>query len=233
MKETAYLLVHGFGGTVSELDYLAEYLRAKGLDVHTVSLPGHGGTRKEFKQSTHTAWIDHVRETVDALKAEYRHIIYLGFSMGGLLGVQCGDIPEIQKFVLINTPIYVWNLKIIGKNIFRDIRHRQFHHWSYYRKSASKIPLKSMIEFLKIRSKSKKRIGAITKPTLLIQCKDDETVRYKSATYIQSKLSDQAVLRYYDGGCHGVFTKADPLRDLICSDIFSFLKECTNNVETY
>jgi len=145
--------------------------------------------------------------------------------MGGLLGVWLTDIPEIQKFVFINTPIYFWNLKLIAKNILHGIRHREFEKLRYYKKSVSGAPLKTSIAFLKVLSSSKKRIGEIKKPTLLIQCKDDDTVRYKSAAYIQSKIPTLAVLRYYDGGCHPIFTQAGVLRDEICRDIYAFLME--------
>ena len=223
MKDTAYLIIHGFAGYLDDIDYLAEYLRKKGLDVHTTVLPGHSDTKKALRQSTHMCWINHVRDTINALKTEYHQIVYIGFSMGGLIGVQCADIPEIQKFVFLNTPIYFWNIKIIAKDIVSGIRTRQFDRWNHYKKGVLRVPIKSSIEFLKILSESKKQIGNITKPTLVIQCKADESVRYKSAQYIKDQIPDWAILRYYPGGCHQILAIPGALREEICGDVYEFL----------
>ena len=223
MKDTAYLVVHGFGGSLAETNYLVEYLRARGLSVYTPLLPGHGGTKKDLKNTDYTAWVDHVRATAFTLAEAYRQIVYLGFSMGGLLGTFLTDIPQVQKFVLINTPIYFWSLNIIAADVFSGLWRRDFEKWRYYRRAVGRISIKSSFDFLKILSLGKKQIAGIERPTLLIQCKRDETAFYRSAQYIRDKIPDFSVLRYYDGGCHSIFEEASPLREEICFDVYAFL----------
>lgn len=225
MKDTAYLIIHGFGGALDEIEYLAEYLKRKGLKVHTVLLAGHGATKKELQKSDYTDWIDSVRLAVTALLKEYRHIVFLGFSMGGLISVHFSRMIETSKIVLINTPVYFWNIKIILKDVVTGIRHRQFEKLAYYKKSMLGATAKSGIDFLKILSKTKKMIEGIKKPTLIIQCRNDESVHYKSAQYIKNKIGSCADLRYYDGGCHQVFVKSAKVRDTVCNDIYGFLVE--------
>ena len=220
---TAYLIIHGFAGGLHEVDYLALYLRSKGLDVHTVLLSGHGGTKKELHKTSHADWIHSASEAVGHLRKEYRRIVILGFSMGGLIGARFAGLPEVQKIVFINSPIYFWNIKIILKDVFAGIWRRQYEKLKFYRKSMFGSSMKSNIDFLKILSESNTILGSVQKPALIVQCVDDESVRHKSARFIKEKLGSLATLRYYSGGCHVIFMENSETRDSICRDIYSFL----------
>jgi len=226
MKETAYLIIHGFNGSPKETRYLADYLRRKNLDIHTVLLSGHGGTKKELKNSSHTDWISSAERAVKSLLREYRRIVLIGFSMGGLISLHFAKMPKVDRIVLINTPIYFWNIKVIAKDIFTGIVSRDFDRIKYYKGAVMRSSLKSSIDFLKILLMTKRMIGVIEKPVLIIQCKNDESVRFKSAGYIKDKLGDSAVLQYYDGGCHQLFANSGAeIRDRACDRIFGFLGE--------
>lgn len=223
MKENVYLVIHGFAGSTHEIEYLSEYLQLKGLDTHTVLIAGHGSTKKELKKYSYIDWINSVGEVIDELKQKYRHIILLGFSMGGLISVRFSSMPEISKIVFINTPIYFWNIKIILNDFINDIRYKKFDKIFYYKESIFGASIKSGMDFLKILSKSKKKFKGIQKQSLILQCINDESVHFKSAQYIKNAIGDYAKLQYYDGGCHQVFTKSIELRDLVCNDIYQFL----------
>jgi carboxylesterase len=224
MKDAAYLFVHGFAGSLREIEYPAQFLRSRGLDVYTVLLSGHGGTKKDLRNSSYPDWIDSVSDAVEALRKKYKQIVLLGFSMGGLLILHFAHLPEVKKLVLINTPIYYWNLKVIFKDIISGLRHRQFEKIRYYRKSLLGSSVKSGVDFLKLLSKSKKLLKNVSKPVLIIQCENDETVRPKSARYLADKLSG-AVLREYCGGRHNIFNGENDLRDKICGEILRFWEE--------
>lgn len=217
------MIVHGFAGSMNEIKYLAEYLLARGLDVHTVLLAGHGGTKKELKKSSCQDWINSVGSAVTALRQEYRRIFLIGFSMGGLINAHFAPLPEVGKVVFINTPIYFWNLKIIATDIISGIHRRSFDKIAYYKKSVLGASIKSGVDFLKILLMSKKKIASVKKPALVVQCVNDESVYYRSAEYIKNKIGSCADLKYYQGGCHQVFVKSVELRDFICGDIYKFL----------
>lgn len=225
MKETAYLVVHGFAGSPEEIEYLVAYLRAEGFDAHTVLLRGHGGTKRDLARSNHEDWIASVREAADALKKEYRRIVFLGFSMGGLICLHFADAPETDGLVLVNTPIYFWNLRIIAGDVLGAVLKGRPERWAYYKESVRGVSLKSGIDFLKILSASKRAMGTVGKPTLVAQCMDDESAHHKSARYIKEKLGPQARERYYDGGRHQVFGEPSEIRERLCEDICRFLRE--------
>ena len=224
MEENAYLIIHGFGGSTEEIEYLERYLHEKGLNTHTVLLAGHGAGKRELKKSSYVQWIASVEETVNTLKQQYRYIHLIGFSMGGLISAQVSSAPEIGKIVFVNTPIYFWNVEIIARDVVDNIRNKKFDKISYYKKSVMGASVKSGIDFLKILSKSKRLFKNIQNRALIVQCREDESVHFKSAQYIKGKMGDRAALRYYDGGRHKVFAVPE-LRDEVCKDIYCFLAE--------
>jgi esterase/lipase len=222
-KDNVYLIIHGFAGGTYEIKYLAERLGEKGLDTYTVSLAGHGGTKKDLTASSHVDWIRSAKNAIDKLTPTYKNISLIGFSLGGLISVHLASQPEISKVVFINTPVYFWNLKVIINDIVSGICNKQFEKIMYYQKSVAGVSIKSGADFLKILSKSKKMFKDVSKPSLILQCINDETVHYKSAKYIKEKIGNYANLHYYDGGCHQVFTVSAELRELVFDDIYKFL----------
>ena len=222
MKNTVYLIIHGFGGNTDEIQYLADYLVSKQLNVHTPLLAGHGSDKKALSRSSYKDWILSIENTLENLDNEYSEIICIGFSMGGLIGFNSLAHPKITRIITINTPIHFWNLKVIISDIFSGIFHKNYDKIKYYKDSLFGSSVKSGIDFLKILYKTKKYVGAVKKPILIIQCKNDESVRYKSAYYIKDKFGDYADLRLYNGGCHQIFKKSPELRDLICKDIYLY-----------
>ena len=222
-KNDVFLIIHGFGGGTYEIEYLVKHLQEKGLDTYTVSLAGHGGTKKELTASSHVDWIQSAGKAIDELRLKYRNISLVGFSLGGLISVHFASLPEIRKIVFINTPIYFWNIKIILNDIISGVYHREYEKIVYYQKSVSGVSIKSSADFLRILSQSKRMFKDISKPSLILQCINDESVHYKSAEYIKEKIGNYADLHYYNGSCHQVFTVSVDLRDLVCDDIYKFL----------
>jgi carboxylesterase len=188
-------------------------------------LAGHGGTKKELGKSNYIDWIRSANQSFEKAKSEYDSITLIGFSMGGLICTYLANQSKIDRLVLINTPVYFWNIKVILKSIFYDIKHRQFDNIRYYGKSAFGTPIRSGIQFLKILTKSKKLFQNIECPTLIIQCINDESVKPKSAAFIESKIKSNAKVKYYEGGCHQVFSKATECREIVCNDILCFINK--------
>ena len=222
MKETVFLIIHGFGGDTSEIDYLYRFLVENHLNVDTVLLSGHGKSKKELRKSEPKDWINSVEKKINSLTLQYTNIVLIGFSMGGLIGTRFTHIPHIKKMVFINTPVYFWNIKVIVKDIFTSLKNKNLEQIKYYGNSLFGTSLKSGIDFLKLLHSSKRLFVHIKTPLLVLQCKNDESVRYKSAAYISNHTSLSKMI-LYDGGCHQVFKKSPGLRDRVCRDIHMFL----------
>ena len=218
------MIIHGFGGSTKEVQYLCDFLNTQGIYTHMVSLAGHGGTKKELSATSHLDWIQSAEKAI----AEFapHKVDLIGFSMGGLICVRLAALPYVNKLVFVNTPIYFWNIKVILGDIIGGIFSRQFERVAYYTKSVSRVSVKSGIDFLRILRSSKKEFAHIRKPSLIIQCKNDETVWPRSAEYIRRNIGKSARLQYYSGGRHQLFCDmAAEFRDSACEEIYRFLKE--------
>ena len=220
------IIIHGFGGDTKEVQYLHDFLSKRGIDVRMVSLAGHGGTKKDLRASTHHDWIKSAKEAIADIAPQKVDLI--GFSMGGLICAQLADMPHVNKLVFANTPIYFWNAKVIIGDIISGIFTRQFEKIMYYVKATARISFKSSIDFLRILFSTKKKFATISKPSLVLQCRNDETVWPSSAQYIKRKIGKMARLRYYKGGRHQLFCdSAAEFRDAACEDIYQFLNKQT------
>jgi len=221
----AYIIIHGFGGGLNEIEYLKEYLFKHDISAQSVLLAGHGSTKKELSKSTYMDWIQSGDRALVKVKNEYDSVALIGFSMGGLVCTYLENQHKVDRLVLINTPVYFWNIKVIFKSLFYDIKHRRCDNISYYKKAVFGTPIRSCIQFLRMLTKSKKLFQNIACPTLIIQCLNDESVKPKSAAFIESKIKSDVTLKYYKGGCHQVFSKTNDCRKNICYDILCFVNQ--------
>lgn len=85
-NEIAVLFVHGIQGQPNQFQFLVDAL-PQGVEVRAPFLPGHGKTAREFHASRRTDWLAAVRAETEALLAEGKRVIYVGHSMGCLLGL--------------------------------------------------------------------------------------------------------------------------------------------------
>ena len=120
--QTGILLLHGFAGTRKELEPLRTYLEECGFVVSVPVLAGHELTRKDLARSKYTEWINSAREAANDLKARCDKLIVVGFSMGGLIAVNLFCDFDIEKLVLMNTPVYYWDFSRIIKNLLSNFK---------------------------------------------------------------------------------------------------------------
>ena len=221
MDDTAYIIIHGFAGDLSEIEYLKCFLTKNGLIVYTILLKGHGTTKKDMNRYNYKQWVEHATYEVGEIKKYHKYICLVGFSMGGLICVNIMQTVQVMKLILINTPIYFWNLKLILKNIVSDLKNNKRDNIDFYVYSSSKAPLKSLINFLILLNKTKKIFCEVKVNTLILQCLDDDTVKEKSAKYIKDHLGANSTIKYYIQGGHQVLLSKT--RDLVCEDVLKFV----------
>lgn len=84
---TAVLFVHGIQGQPKQFQFLIDALPPE-VQVRAPMLPGHGASAKEFHASGRKEWLAAVRRETKKLRAEGKRVIYVGHSMGCLLGLK-------------------------------------------------------------------------------------------------------------------------------------------------
>lgn len=217
MKNDGILLLHGFAGNIEEIKPLLDYLTQRGYLVACPLLQGHGHTKKELSETTCEDWITSAERAYHALSEKCSRVFVIGFSMGGLLAVNLWNYGY-SGLVTINMPVYYWNPKIILSNLITDFK----QYGRKYLTASTDKSISSMVEFLKLLTKTKPMLDNVTCKTMVIQARDDDTVHYKSADYILKRIrAEKAVYRPTHGG-HMIFQSSSGYE--VCRRIANFIE---------
>lgn len=108
--KAAVLFIHGINATPRFFD---EYTAALPPDVsvHSLLLPGHGGTVKDFGCHGAKEWENHVRAAVEELRAVHERIYIVGHSLGTLLAIReaVREDTGIAGMLLLCVPLRIWS----------------------------------------------------------------------------------------------------------------------------
>lgn len=212
------LLIHGFAGNRKEVYPLYKYLIKRGFCVLMPQLKGHGGTRKDLAKYKYTDWINCCEADLKYLTNNFNKVIAIGFSMGGLIGINLYHKYKIDGLIFINTPVRCWNFKKIFKNLKFDFK---YYAKRYFNECINK-PIRALLEFLKILCKTKAYIDGILCNVLVVQLADDDTVKPNSADYIYSRVGGIKEIKKYDIGGHIPFYTSTA--EQIFNDIYRFIR---------
>jgi carboxylesterase len=213
------LILHGFAGNRSEINSLVNTLSEYGYKTSAPLLAGHEASRRELARAKSADWIKSADAAYDELEDLCEKVVIIGFSMGGLIGVNLCQMHNASALVMVNTPVYYWNLKRIIKNLLCDFK---FYIKKYFTASTGN-PFSALVEFVSLLNKTKPLFSTITCTSLIIQTLDDDTVNPESANYIYSKIAGQKILKKYQTGGHVVFQNSTG--DKICEELCNFLDE--------
>ena len=220
--KTICVISHGFAGSKQEVEFLYDYLTQNGIECACITLKGHGETRRDLARSYYMDWITQARQDVQKIIKGYDRVVFVGFSMGGLIGANlCSDLP-IDRMVFVNTPIFYWNLHIIRKNLHSDLKNRRCEHLRRYYGSIT-IPLRALVQFTKLlRHARENAFSSVCCDCLILQGKNDDTVQQRSARYIHDAVqSGRKEIRYYEKGVHQIFECEE--KESVSRDILEFI----------
>ena len=199
---TVVLMVHGIAEAAHAMNEFVPAFERLGYSTAAITLPGHGGSMKDFAGASLSLWQEAVSQATDELRSNYEHIILLGRSMGALLvlneSVRCSE--KIKAVIAIATPLKVnVTCKAITNNIKIGFKVKttspdvlsmidkmgveQGNWWQY----ASWLP--RIADLFRLISITKHQLPSITVPVLAIHCQHDELVSSKSLTMLQQRLA--------------------------------------------
>ncbi|AZZ96601.1 alpha/beta fold hydrolase [Pseudoalteromonas sp. R3] len=84
-NQKAVLLIHGLTDSPFIFHTLAADLYARGYDVRTMLLPGHGTAASDLKEVDYRDWQQHVRYAISRTASDYSQFAVLGYSTGAAL----------------------------------------------------------------------------------------------------------------------------------------------------
>jgi len=221
MKKPVILMIHGFGGGIREIEPLQACLENEGFFCRSFVLPGHNSKGKIHGAKAADFIAAALRE-YDLLTSQESPVALVGFSMGGLLGLQLAVLRAPAALVLINTPVYIGNAASLVHWLGDDIKRGKIYHWHRITTSMVKQNLKANWAFWRLRQATLPLVSKIHLPVLIGQSIYDETVDRKSAAWWDRHLcADSKELHYYRHSWHKICDSED--LPLLCRDITNFL----------
>ena len=176
------LLVHGLKATPAEMRPLGEFLYGKGFTVFGPLLPGHNTSPGDVNNYTWKSWVVSVEAAYAELARQCESIFIGGESLGALLAIYLAPYhPEIVGILA-----YAPALKLKMRKIDTFLLYLLAPFIPYLPEKDSgddlpwrgyqAIPLKGVIELLKLQHQVTPCLEHIRRPILIIQGKLDARV---------------------------------------------------------
>lgn len=188
--KNAVLFVHGINATPRFFDEYAAALPAD-FSVHSVLLPGHGGTVKDFGKHSAKEWEAHVRACLDGLRASHERVYIVAHSLGTLLSIReaVRDDTRIAGMLLLCVPLRIWSrpsawVRNIGKGVLGMTSQEELRtcygtevDWRVWR-YIGWIP--RYLELFVLSRDARQKVSRLTVPTLAFMAGKDEQVSLRS-----------------------------------------------------
>jgi carboxylesterase len=212
------LLIHGLGGTPTELRFVAQSLARAGHTVSCVQLAGHCGTPEELRRSTWPEWYASVEEAHDRLREHCDVIVAGGLSMGGILALLLAQRrPESVHGLLLYAPTLKldgWSMPWYSRVLpyvrpsalmpaidlpehepygLKDERVRALVVSTMLGGNSAQAglfstPLRSFANFNQLVALVKPDLDKVRQPALIVHPRDDDMASLKNAQYLQAHL---------------------------------------------
>lgn len=240
-SDHACLLLHGLGGGIYELQWLAERLLGLGLTVQGFNYPGHDQPAPRMPRSSWPEWYGRVLEHYLALQLEYRRVSVVGFSTGGLLALHLAFAHPLHKLVLLS-PFFAirhqwyyglrpeqylnsigWLLEEIPRLQLpiRDAHVRALAEQTTYFQSFNLPAVRSALELIE---QVKAEVAHIQVPTLILQSRQDTVVDPQQAEWLYQELgSQQKSLHWLERSDH--ILPLDVEREEVFALVCQFLRD--------
>lgn len=232
-NDTLVLCVHGIQGSPSQFSYLTDRLPAD-VDFLCPILPGHGGSVSEFARADSSEWLRFLREMLSDLVLRYKRIVYVGHSMGCLLGILAAaeGIAEFSGMLLLACPLALRPTVRYALNNWRAVTQKNpSSPWVQAAKDANSVSCRSPFAYLicikpylglfRLMIMAKRTLAPLKAPVIALHSDGDEIVSRKSLSILSTRAhADTALVP--DSG-HFLYSSA--ARQIILQRLLSLLGE--------
>lgn len=192
------LVMQGFTGTVGSVRYYARQLAAKGLSVEAPRLTGHGTRWQDVNGVSYRDWIHDAEEAYESLAGRCDTVFVTGLSMGGTLALYLAEQhPEIAGAIPINAPIFMTDKRVpllpVLKHLIAstpaiasDIMEPGVVEPAYDR-----TPTGGAHEMVKLLAVTRKDLGRITQPLLVMRSTHDHVVPHTCGPFIMEHVASK------------------------------------------
>lgn len=213
----AVLFVHGINATPRFFDaYMAAL--PKDVSVHSLLLPGHGGSVAEFGRHSAAEWEAHVHAALGELRAAHERVYIMAHSLGTLLTIReaVRDDTGIAGLLLLCVPLRIWSkptawggklAKGLGGKASREELQTCYGHevdarlWRYI----GWIP--RYLELFMLSKEARRVVQQVRVPTVVFMAGRDEQVSLRSETCMRGNPA--IMMKRMPQSTHHLFTPED------------------------
>lgn len=229
------LCVHGYTSSAYDYIELAKYLARKNITTKAVLLDGHGTSPDHLLNKTDADWKRSIRKGMRELRRHAEKVYICGDSMGGNLAIWYASRHKVDGIISIGTPILIKRERLY-KVLYPILKHFKIYQKKWYhtihlpkeivkkRKTYSVIPLKSTFYAAKVIRESKRLLGRVKAPILIMQSTTDWGVGAGSVDHIYRKVSSRIKQVVWLENMYHVLI-VDPKRMQAFRHIYSFIRQ--------
>ena len=238
--KTAVVFIHGILSTPRFFEHLVS-LVPEDFTVHNVLLDGHGGSVKDFSETSMKVWKHQIKYLVNNLIKTHENIILVGHSMGTLFSIQNAvRVPEkVKALFLLCSPLKVrihprsakYSLRIIfekteGADAIESSA-RKFYSISPDKKLWKYIPwVPKFTALLTEIRKTRGLVESVSAPTYVFHAAHDSLVSRKA---IKPFMKNSLIkVTHLTTSYHQYFSEED---DKIITESFAELMEKAKRTE--
>ncbi len=214
--KNAVIFIHGI---VSTPRFFDEWLAAVPADwsVHSLLLPGHGGTVSDFGRASASKWAAHVHDAVEEMRQSHERIYLAGHSLGTLLAIReaVRDDQKIAGMLLLCVPLRIrvkpsalWRNTLKGLGLGKEDDLHTYYGtaqdgrvWRYIRW----IP--RYLELFRESAAARRELPRLTVPAVALMARKDELVSPRSAKDLA--VNPRIRVRELPGSMHHAFPPED------------------------
>lgn len=205
------LVVHGFTGTPATVASLSQRLLSEDFRVVAPCLAGHGGTIDDLERSSWRDWYETVRVAYAGLRREVDEVLFVGLSMGTLLGLKLA-VDEgwgVRALALVSTALELslWNrvsvtlvrftplryfINSIGKDATASVGDPEGRRL-YLQQSLQRFPTRAVFELDDLQKVIRRELPKIHQPLLLIHARADRVTPYRNVALLKNAVASPMI----------------------------------------
>lgn len=234
-KSTAVLLLHGFTGSPSQMQWLGANLERDGFSVAIPTLCGHDTDPMDLLQCSESDWLKQAGDALHSLQQSHKFVFVIGFSMGGAIALQLAAQEKFAGVITLAAPIKLeW---------WREPFVRLFHRWMPVRHKAYgpdirdksmlpdirtywHYPTRALFCVFRLVRRARTLVPQIEMPILVMQSRKDHTVPPGNARKIYERAgSTDKTLIHLDNSYHNITMDFD--REVVLEQTRNFIRRLT------